>query len=189
MEVKKSLVALILGLVMISHVGPTVRAMPERHSAEPAALDLEVLAVLQTAPGVLADLPPRPTPRPIPQPSAKPRPPAGAWLELRAQFPSTWPWDSVHWQELWTVVQWQDPYTRYWHDVDGWRGGLDDVTVDEGGAVLGGKGWWVAEKDFGTGPFRWAIFQGQRGELLSVSEPFDLPDSTGATATIEVLLE
>lgn len=144
-----------------------------------------VLAALLPAPVALADLPPRPTS----QPPVKPGPSAGAWLELRVQFPSTWPWDSVQWQELWTVVQWQDPVTGYWHDVEGWQGGLDGVTVGEGGAVVGKKGWWVAVRDLGTGAFRWRVTQGQEGELLSVSEPFDLPGSTGATATIKVLLE
>ena len=180
MEVKRSLVALTLGLILIAHVGPVVQAMPDRPSSEE-----DVPLQNELAPAVLADLPPRPQPKPV----AKSQPPAGAWLELRAQFPSTWPWDSVPWQALWTVVQWQDPYTGYWHDVEGWRGGLDDVTVGEGGTVVGKKRWWVDKKDFSTGPFRWAVYRGPEEELLAVSEPFDLPASAGAAATIDVLLE
>jgi len=47
----------------------------------------------------------------------------------------------------WSVVQWQDSAGN-WHDVEGWRGTLDNRGV---------RRWWVAAKDFGTGPFRWVV--------------------------------
>ena len=65
----------------------------------------------------------------------------------------------------WAVVQWQDS-TGGWHDVEGWRGMLDES---------GTKRWWVAPGDFGTGPFQWVIAQGIEGTQLAVSDPFTLP--------------
>lgn len=65
----------------------------------------------------------------------------------------------------WTVVQWQDA-DGTWQNVDGWRGQANgDVT------------WWVAEKDFGSGPFRWAIYAGQDQTKVSVSVVFNLPEA------------
>src|SRR5688572_16967693 len=40
----------------------------------------------------------------------------------------------------WTVVQWADPLGG-WHDVEGWRGDLDEGEQ---------KVWWVLDKDFNT---------------------------------------
>jgi hypothetical protein len=78
---------------------------------------------------------------------------------------------------LWAIVQWQDGLGN-WHDVEGWRGMLDqDWHV-----------WWVDEKDFGTGPFRWVLHDGPGGEQLGVSESFDLPHSNGEIRHITVLL-
>ena len=132
-------------------------------------------------PTASADLPPRPTAiTPTSTPSPKPQEPAGAWIELRVQQPgSELPAD---WQQLWTAVQWQDIEGR-WHDVEGWRGALDEV-----GNGVGTKVWWVAQKDFGTGPFRWVVHRGQGGEYLAESEPFTLPPAAGMTVQVAVLL-
>jgi hypothetical protein len=141
-------------------------------------------ALVQAAP--LA-LPPRPTPQPtatsVPQPA-----PAGGSIELRVQFPEAWPWDEVPWQELWTVVQWQDA-PDHWRDVEGWRGGLDSVATGEGGSVVGQKVWWVGEPELGEGPFRWLVTQGEGGESLATSALFDLPSVGGGTVTVEAALE
>jgi hypothetical protein len=67
--------------------------------------------------------------------------------------------------DAWSVVQWQD-FDGGWHDVEGWRGSLDR---------WGMRRWWVAPKDFGTGPFRWVVTQGPGGAMLWSSEPFSLP--------------
>jgi hypothetical protein len=69
----------------------------------------------------------------------------------------------------WSVVQWQD-INGDWQDVDGWRGTLDGS---------GQRRWWVAAKDFGSGPFRWAV-----GE--AVSAPFNLP-AVGAETRVVTL--
>ena len=80
------------------------------------------------------------------------------------------------------MVQWQDLLGR-WHDVEGWRGTLDQAAEDVGSMV-----WWVAQKDLSTGPFRWRVYRGQDGEFLAGSEPFTLPDAVGTILTIKVLL-
>ncbi len=101
---------------------------------------------------VQAELPPRPTPTPVPVPtSAAPR---GATIVLQTQVGA------------WSVVQWQD-VNGDWHDVDGWRGAVTDGTVV----------WWVAQKDFGTGPFRWVAYQSDGGAVMAASAPFTLPDA------------
>jgi hypothetical protein len=135
------------------------------------------------------DLPPRPptaTPTAMPpaieNPETKPKPaqPAGAWIELHCQFPARSL--SVHSSELWTAVQWRDSGGR-WQDVEGWCGSLDEVM---GG--VGKKVWWVVEKDFGTGPFRWVVRHGYGGELLAGSESFHLPNADGQIVRVGVVL-
>ena len=106
---------------------------------------------------------------------------------MRVQFPPTWPWTEAHWQELWTVVQWQDEWDA-WHDVEEWRGGLEDVAIGEGGEVAGERVWWVAEPDLGKGPFRWQVYRSADGDLLVTSEQFYLPAANGQTVTVEVSL-
>ncbi len=116
------------------------------------------------------ELPPRATPTPTPRPDDDDRDekPIGAYIELWAQGVP----DGV-----WAVVQWQDS-AGGWHDVEGWQGSL----------VEGQKKWWVAQRDFGRGPFRWAIYQDQGGELLAASESFYLPGSANELVRVEVSL-
>ncbi len=66
----------------------------------------------------------------------------------------------------WSVVQWQD-VNGNWHDVEGWRG-----TLDSSGYIC----WWVAAKDFGTGPFRWVI---TGGDSVSVADEWSTGGSSG----------
>jgi len=122
-------------------------------------------------------LPPRPTPAPK-QPAAKP---AGSATVLLVQFPETWDWKETGWQNLWTVMQWEDEW-GLWHDVTGWQGTLDDVEIQEDGTVVGEKGWWVPEAKFDSGPFRWNVYYSKGGALLAQSEPFNLP----ATVTVSL---
>ena len=100
-------------------------------------------------------LPPR-EPPPKDSPDGDDNAPLVATIELQVQ-PAQ--------EGLWTVVQWEDS-NGDWHDVEGWRGHLDEK---------GKKMWQVAEKDFGTGPFRWVLYQGQGGLELGASDPFFLP--------------
>ena len=88
-----------------------------------------------------------------------------------------------HWQELWTIVQWQDAFGR-WHDVEGWQGTLDSVTR-AGIQVVGKKTWWLARDLFARGPFRWVVYRVQGGALVAASEPFFLPDAVGEVETVE----
>ncbi|TEU11279.1 MAG: hypothetical protein E3J21_24015 [Anaerolineales bacterium] len=115
-------------------------------------------------------LPPRRTPTPTRPPGGNnDGKPAGAHIILQVQSAPV---------EVWTVVQWQDS-AGSWHDIEGWSGALDEGDQ---------KVWWVAPKDFGTGPFRWLVYQGQGGKLLAQSELFYLSYSAGETARIEVSL-
>jgi hypothetical protein len=132
-------------------------------------------------------LPPLPPPPPpsvptCPPPKARSAPTSGR-LELRVEFPEA---ISYQWQELWTVVQWQDEW-GYWRDVEGWQGELDVIVTGEDG-IVGQKVWWVAKPDLGKGPFRWPVYRGKGGRLLATSESFDLPAYDGATTTVEVSL-
>lgn len=77
---------------------------------------------------------------------------------------------------VWTVVQWQDS-DGFWHDIDGWRG-----QVAPGGRIH----WDVAEKDFGTGPFRWEVFAAGEGQPPLISDPFNLPAHSGDTLLVIV---
>jgi len=76
----------------------------------------------------------------------------------------------------WTVVQWQDE--SGWYDVESWQASPEQSWVI----------WNVEEKDFGKGPFRWAVFEGQeRGEPMAVSEEFYLPQRPGQELSLEVI--
>lgn len=75
----------------------------------------------------------------------------------------------------WTVVQWQDGLGG-WHNVEGWRGDLD-----EGGTQ---KVWWVLERNFGQGPFRWIVYEKRDGMVWGMSVSFFLPRFGGDTITV-----
>lgn len=77
--------------------------------------------------------------------------------------------------KAWTVMQWQDGLGG-WHDVDGWRGDLDD----------GQKMWAVLEANFGQGPFRWVIYEKRDGKVWKTSESFFLPKSAGKWVEVVV---
>ncbi len=165
-----------------------------------------VLALTAQAPSMTASaaLPPRPTPSPTPIPTLPPTPtsaPAptspptatakaappqaisGAILQLQVNFAPAWPWDTAHWQTLWTIVQWQDDLGN-WHDVKSWQGSLDERVYRQGY-----KTWWVAAENLGQGPFRWTIYKNQGGELLNISAPFNLPATAGEHLTVQVSLD
>ena len=116
------------------------------------------LAVLFVPARPALALPPRPDPTPVSPPAI------GGGIELRTYTAQAVDWESVH-----TLVQWQDGLGS-WHNIDGWRGTLDEIYADGGR-----KTWFVPEAHFGTGPFRWVIYQGE--ETLAASDPFDMPES------------
>ncbi len=98
-------------------------------------------------------LPPRPTPAATPS-----VPVSGAAIRLHtsASVPGAW-----------TIIEWQNELGD-WYEVEGWRGHLDEGNVDM-------KTWWVYPVNFGQGPFRWLVYTSENGDLLAVSDPFDLP--------------
>ncbi len=136
---------------------------------------------------VLAIPAPLPTMTYTPAPKPTSPPPTGGSIELHVQFPEAWPWSQVHWQELWTVVEWQDD-KGVWRVIEGWQGTLDDVLIDESGLVWGKKMWWVGVDDLGKGPFRWAIYRSKGGRLLGRSDVFYLPGSTNEIESVGVTL-
>lgn len=119
----------------------------------------------------------------VPKPPSVPAP-SGGLIELRVQFPQ----DGIdfQWQELWTIVQWQDAF-GYWHNVEGWQGSLDKVT-GENEMLVGRKTWWLASDLFGKGPFRWMVYRVQEGKLVAESESFYLPECAGRTVIVETAL-
>ena len=130
---------------------------------------LPAWAVL-AAPAVEAGLPSRETPTPAPQPGGdkENNVPVGAWIEawVMGDAPAG----------AWSVVQWQNS-AGGWEDVAGWQGPLPQNTR-----------WWVAEKDFGSGPFRWVITQGSGGPEAGASRPFHLPDEANQALRVEVII-
>jgi hypothetical protein len=110
---------------------------------------LLAVAALPARPQAALAGPPRPTPRPKPAPASAP---AGATIALALRFGPLWPQAGIPWQDLWTVVQWQDRGGN-WHDVEGWQGTPDGIVDGEGR-----KTWWLFRELFGQGPFRWVIY-------------------------------
>lgn len=113
----------------------------------------------------------RPTLTPIPRPTLDVEETfsgeiIGAYIELHIE-----PDHLIYWTE----VQWQDVIGN-WHQVEGWRGtSMEGVTR-----------WFLGEKDFGTGPFRWLVYQQEDGELLVTSASFYLPDDKDEVTVINV---
>lgn len=81
-------------------------------------------------------------------------------------------------ESLQSVVQWQDSQGD-WHDVDGWRGSVDNGTTV----------WWVEEKDFETGPFRWALYEKTEGKVIAVSHSFYLPNRLQRHLTVGATIQ
>lgn len=79
---------------------------------------------------------------------------------------------------LWTEIEWYAPQTGEWHSVEGWRGHFTDGKVQ----------WWVGEDQLGQGPFRWAVYtQESDGELVKISEEFNLPASKNKQTTVNLI--
>ncbi|HQE93732.1 MAG TPA: hypothetical protein PLH19_02460 [Anaerolineae bacterium] len=117
-----------------------------------------------------------PTITPWPPSTITSRP--GALIWLRVQSETTVPLPAT----LWTVVQWQDAQGD-WHDVEGWRGTLDEVAKNEGRKV-----WWLPADLFGAGPFRWVVYAPHGGAMLAISPAFYLPTATGQRTMVTVTL-
>jgi len=79
---------------------------------------------------------------------------------------------------LWTMVQWLDA-SGDWHDVTGWQSPLNDSE-----AIT----WWVAQRDYGKGPFRWCLYRRKGGELLATSQEFHLPLKASQRVVVRVAL-
>lgn len=106
-------------------------------------------------------LPPRPDPPSTPDPNA------GAGIALSVSGLTS---------PYFAVVQWQDGLGG-WHDVDGWRGEVQDHYVL----------WYVSSVLFGKGPFRWVVYRGE--ETLGISEAFDMPSAANALVRVTVTVK
>ncbi|CAG0930328.1 hypothetical protein TFLX_01660 [Thermoflexales bacterium] len=128
---------------------------------------------MSTPTATAAPPPPRPTLTPTPI-LIVPGQSVGSYIELRV------PTDNL---KLWTVVQWQDPQGR-WHDVETWRGVLDEINQHKGDKL-----WWVYPRDYGKGPFRWVIYDQPNGQMLAASRSFNLPGASNQHVIVEVTLK
>ncbi|MBN1935845.1 MAG: hypothetical protein JW934_14340 [Anaerolineae bacterium] len=110
---------------------------------------------------VVAELPIRPDDTPTPKPTRELR---GGAIELSVTGAA---------EPVYAIVQWQDGLGG-WHDVDGWRGEV------ENNRVL----WFVPEDMFGDGPFRWVLYNEQ--EIWATSDPFSLPTFSGQIVRVSI---
>lgn len=75
----------------------------------------------------------------------------------------------------WAGVQWLDVAAKQWNNVEAWLGPLAAST---NGQVVH----WVEPKHYGTGPYRWVVYDKdpqQGGKLWGVSDPFNFPRQAG----------
>ena len=142
---------LAVAILSISLPIPADAALPPRPTLTPPSAP-----TVEPTPAPTAEPTPAPTPTPVAQPAEAPLP-VQATLLLYA---------GPGYDGAWAVIQWQGG-DGVWHDVTGWRGHV------RGGQVR----WQVAEKDFGTGPFRWAVYDKEGGALRTLSALFSLPTS------------
>jgi hypothetical protein len=156
------------------------------HHLSPARILVGIVVLTVLLPLWAAHAAPLPLPPlPLPPDRVPPSTFTGGFIQLQATFPQTWPWDSTQWEDLWTVVQWQDEKGT-WRDVEGWQGSLDEIVTRADGTIVGHKTWWVARGDLGKGPFRWRIYRYRGGWLLATSSTFDLPSRKHATTAVEI---
>ncbi len=133
-----------------------------------------LLASLWSSTPTAQAAPPPPRPTLTPTPNIVRGQSTGSYIELRV------PTDNIN---LWTVVQWQDPQGA-WHDVETWRGILDEINQHKGDKL-----WWVYPRDFGTGPFRWLVYDRPNGQVLAASRSFNLPGASNQHVIVEVTLK
>lgn len=96
--------------------------------------------------------------------------PSGAYIQLQVQPPPS---------SLWASVEWQDS-DGGWHTVESWQS-----EVSTGGY----QKWWVAAKDFNTGPFRWVVSEQAGGSPLATSDIFNLPGQANTILQVNISLD
>ncbi len=160
----------VVGILVFSSalVGLLWPGLPSLAQARVSALE----AGSRLAP--VATLPPRVTavPQPVTQSPAVPA--TAIHLAVQDNDPTL----SI--ADLWAQVEWQDS-AGVWHAVEGWQGALVDISGNVGSAT-----WYLGADELGAGPFRWGLYAGRGGALLSSSAPFALPATEGSTVTVEM---
>ncbi len=84
----------------------------------------------------------------------------------------------------WTAVQWGDAGRTAWHNVENW---VAPLALDQNGQMR----WLVDPKDFGTGPFRWALYDkdpARGGKILGASQPFNFPSRENETVSASITI-
>ncbi len=84
----------------------------------------------------------------------------------------------------WTAVQWGNADSTLWHNVDNW---VVPLTLDQKGQMR----WRVDPKDFGTGPFRWVIYDkdpAQGGIIVRVSQAFNFPTRENESVSVSITI-
>jgi hypothetical protein len=144
---------------------------------------LTCVAAMPTSP--VSALPPRftATPTQVSPPAKQISPQAGpqaGYIELDAI--------NMGWIPLHTVVQWGDNAGN-WYDVEGWRDTPQLVSNTFQ------TRWWVYPRDYGTGPFRWAIYRtdaptsGTQADVpLAASQSFTLPLTSNDVVKLQVVV-
>jgi len=125
--------------------------------------------------------PPTITPTFTPTLTAVPGPSVhGGAIELNVQFLADAPKDPAWRDNLWTMVEWQDGLGN-WHEVEHWKASLDEVKSDGGKKI-----WFVAEEQFGRGPFCWLVSPSLESDPIAASPIFHLPDHAGVIVPVGV---
>lgn len=102
----------------------------------------------------------------------------GVRVYLEGEFPMSWPWETVHWQEdLWHEVEWYSEQNG-WTQVNGWHGRFDAI-YQEDEMMVARRELWGENHHVGTGPFRWRVYRSENGALLASSDAFYMPQQPG----------
>lgn len=114
---------------------------------------------------------PSPTPKPSPTPPQDPAPPAPAVVAAPPKKPAIILTVNDPPPGAWSSVQWLNLAGTQWTDVPSWLGPLAQSTY----------GWmplWIDDKDKGTGPFRWVVYDKdprQGGKVWGMTQAFYFP--------------
>jgi len=161
-------------MLVLALLGVWIGASPTASAASPQVPAITARPTVQPLPTVLpTDVAPTPQLPPTAVPSnLKPPEPEGAHIVL------TLP-NNGQFAQMRAVVQWLGHDDR-WYDVEGWQ----SVLTDKDTQIV----WWVAPHDFGTGPFRWAVYPVDAtagvNAPLWVSASFQLPKHNGALVSV-----
>ena len=144
-----------------------------------AMAGLWLLLLASTAATALASSPALP-PRPMPGEGGYGGNGGNGRIVLHIALPAADAGHVAAWQQLWTVVQWQDGLGR-WNNVEAWQGAPQGNPGD-----ADHRAYVIDDKDLGKGPFRWVVLQSRGGATAGTSQPFNLPKTAGDSVRVDV---